>query len=166
MVKVGGVGRHVEFLQASKPDWFASWAICILSFEMMYYVSVCLPKIGIICLYLRIFQWEGRTRVATLTLLAVVLSTSVALVVAACFQCIPLAFWWDKSIQDGTCFDTQAFFYAQSIPGFILDVAIIALPIPTIYGLQMNTTKKIEICIILAVASLYDLESSNQHNTL
>lgn len=154
MTKIGGVGRHVEFVEEEHPKQLTGWAQSILAFELIYFTSVALPKLGIICLYLRIFNWKGATRNAAWVLFTLTAMTSVSLVVAACFQCTPIAFWWDRTIPGGRCFDVQAFFHAQALPGFVLDLAIMALPMPTIWHLKMPLVKRLALVAVFLVASL------------
>lgn len=154
MTKIGGVGRHVEFVEEEHPKQLTGWAQSILAFELIYFTSVALPKLGIICLYLRIFNWKGATRTAAWVLFALTAMTSVSLVVAACFQCTPIAFWWDRTIPGGRCFDVQGFFHAQALPGFVLDLAIMALPMQTIWHLKMPLVKRMALVAVFLVASL------------
>lgn len=154
MTKIGGVGRHVEFVEEEEPKQLTGWAQSILAFELIYFTSVALPKLGIICLYLRIFNWKGATRTAAWILFTLTAMTSVSLVVAACFQCAPIAFWWDRTIPGGRCFDVQAFFHAQALPGFVLDLAIMALPLQTIWHLKMPLVKRLALVAVFMVASL------------
>lgn len=90
---IGGVGRHVEYITASDPSKLVGWAQGLFAFELIYFTSIALPKLAIICLYLRMFNWKGGMRALAWVLFALVSMTSVSLVVAACFQCIPIAFW-------------------------------------------------------------------------
>ena len=154
MTKIGGVGRHVEFVEEEEPKQLTGWAQSILAFELIYFTSVALPKLGIICLYLRIFNWKGATRSVAWVLFTLTAMTSISLVVAACFQCTPIAFWWDRTIPGGRCFDVQAFFHAQALPGFVLDLAIMALPMPTIWHLKMPLVKRLALVAVFLVASL------------
>lgn len=154
MVRVGGVGRHVEFVEEFHPALLTGWAKCILAFELIYFASIALPKMGIVCLYLRIFNWKGMMRTISYALLAVLAATSLSFILTACFQCTPIAFWWDRTIPGGRCVDVQAFFHAQAIPGFVLDLFIMALPMQTIWGLKLPTHKRIALVGIFMVGSL------------
>ncbi|KAF6833772.1 integral membrane protein [Colletotrichum musicola] len=153
MVRVGGVGRHVEFVEEFHPALLAGWAKCILAFEIIYFASVALPKMGIVCLYLRLFNWKGPMRTTAYILLGTLAATSISFIITACFQCTPLPFWWDRTIPGGRCVDVQAFFHAQSIPGFVLDFFIMALPLKTIWGLKLPTHKRIALVGIFMVGS-------------
>ncbi|GKT43601.1 satratoxin biosynthesis SC1 cluster protein 4 [Colletotrichum spaethianum] len=153
MVKVGGVGRHVEFVEDFHPELLTGWAKSLIAFEIVYFTSVALPKMGIVCLYLRVFNWKGMMRTTAYVLLATLAATSVSFVVTACFQCQPLEFWWDRTIPGGKCIDVQAFFHAQAIPGFMLDLIIMALPLKTIWGLKLPMHKRIALVGIFMVGS-------------
>lgn len=61
---------------------------------------------------------------------------------------------WDRTIPGGHCFDIQGFFHAQALPGFILDLAIMALPMDTIWRLNLPRVKRFALLGIFAVASL------------
>ncbi|OHF04244.1 integral membrane protein [Colletotrichum orchidophilum] len=153
MVKVGGVGRHVQFVEEMDPTLLTGWAKCILAFEIIYFTSIALPKMGIIFLYLRVFNWKGAMRTTAYVLLATLAATSFSLIITACVQCQPIAYWWDRTIPGGKCVDVQAFFHAQSIPGFVLDFFIMALPLRTIWDLKLPTHKRVALIGIFMIGS-------------
>lgn len=154
MTRVGGVGRHVEYLEENDPKALAGWAQCIFAFEIIYFTSVALPKFAIICLYLRMFNWRGAMRTMAWIVFILVALTSISLVVAACFQCHPIAYWWDRTIAGGSCFDVQAFFHAQAIPGFVLDIVIMGMPVDTIWKLNLPMYKRLALVGVFLIASL------------
>ncbi|KAH8890288.1 integral membrane protein [Thozetella sp. PMI_491] len=153
MVEIGGVGQHVEAVEERNPALLVGWAQTILAFEIVYFTSVALPKMAIVFLYLRIFVWKGGMRTAAHILLAALAATGFSLVMTACFQCRPLAFWWDRTIPGGTCIDVQTFFHAQAIPGIILDLFVMALPVRTIWQLKLPLHKRLALLFIFLVAS-------------
>lgn len=154
MTQVGGVGKHVTYLEETNPTALVGWARCLLAFEFIYFTSIALPKLSILFLYLRIFNWTGRIRQLAWGIFTLTAMTSVALDIATLFQCQPLQYWWDRTIEGGTCFDTQAFFHAQAIPGCLLDISIMALPVGTIWNLRLPTIKRMALLGIFLVASL------------
>lgn len=87
------MGRHVEYVERFEPAKIAGWAQGLLAFELIYFTSIALPKLAIICLYLRLFNWKGTMLVLAWILFVLVSLTSLSLVIAACFQCIPIAYW-------------------------------------------------------------------------
>lgn len=144
----------MAYLERNNPAALVGWGKSLFAFEIIYFISIALPKLSILCLYLRMFQWKGTMRVLACVLFSLVASTSTALVIAACFQCQPLAYFWNKTIAGGSCFNIQKFFHAQAVPGAVLDLAIIALPIPTIWHLKMPVVKRLALVGVFVIASL------------
>lgn len=57
--------------------------------------------------------------------------------------------FWDPTVP-GHCYNFNSFFLAMELMNLFLDVAILALPIKMILGLQLPTRKKVVIgCIFL-----------------
>ncbi|KAK1760064.1 hypothetical protein QBC47DRAFT_333914 [Echria macrotheca] len=154
MVKFGGLGYHVCAPQIT-PTVLRHWYQLLFAFELTYFIAVTLPRLAILWLYLRVFNWNagGPMRMITLTVLVAVVATGASMFIAACFQCVPIAYWWDRTIPGGHCVDIQTFFDAQSVPGFVLDVIIMILPLRTIWGLRLPTPKRVALVLIFLVAS-------------
>ena len=70
------------------------------------------------------------------------------------FQCKPIAFAWNKSIRGGTCINVLAFFRFIAVPTVISDVAVLALPLPMIWQLQMSTKHKLALSGVFILGSL------------
>lgn len=81
-----------------EPAKLGGWAECLFAFELLYFASIAPPKLAIICLYLRLFEWRGMMRVLAWILFAATALTSFSLVVAACFQCMPIQFFVSSDI--------------------------------------------------------------------
>jgi len=154
MVKSCGVGYHANQLDALDPEVLVLWAKVLFAFEIVYFVSMTLPKMAILFLYLRVFGWQGRMRIMTQVLLGLVVASGVANVVTTCFMCQPLTYWWDGSVEGGHCIDVQAFFHAQCVPGFALDLPIMVLPLQTIWRLKLPAAKRVALLFVFLVASL------------
>ncbi|KAH6693896.1 integral membrane protein [Plectosphaerella plurivora] len=154
MVHVGGVGRRHAIIQATNPELLVGWAKCIYAFEILYYTTVALPKMGIVLMYVRVFNWRGVMRGLAIGLLCLLAATFTSFVITAVFKCRPIAYWWDRTIPGGKCINVQAWFHAQTIPGIILDFIIMALPLRTIWGLGLPMPKKIALVGIFAVGSV------------
>ncbi|KAK3997841.1 putative integral membrane protein [Cladorrhinum sp. PSN332] len=154
MVKIAGVGQHVEVLMAEDPEALVNWQKSILGFEFVYLTAVAVPKLSILCLYLRVLNWNrGPWRWATFVLIGMVIVTWLALMIAVCFQCRPLRFWWDPSIPGGKCFQVSKFFDGSRVPSFVLDLFVMLLPLRTIWALKLSTAKKFALVLAFMVAS-------------
>ncbi|KAK7714034.1 hypothetical protein SLS63_011838 [Diaporthe eres] len=152
MTKIAGVGYHEKWVTNTNPSQIVRWAQLLLIFEFLHFAGVALPKLAIIFFYIRVFNWKGRMRTICYTAMGLLVATWLGSALAACLQCRPLAFWWDKTIQGGTCFDVQLFFRAQAITSPILDTVILALPVRSIWGLKLPESKRIELLLVFGVA--------------
>lgn len=108
-------------------------------------------KLSIIDLYVKIFGRDKRFRVISYSLMGAVTVYFVLVVLLALLICHPVAFNWDVTIPDGYCDDHKAAFLSSAVLNCILDVAILALPLPMLWGLKMVTSKKIGVTIMLSV---------------
>lgn len=75
------------------------------------------------------------------------------IILVLAFQCRPVQFVWDKTIQ-GTCIEAWTFFVAGSAPNVLTDFAILILPLPAVWNLKMGTMQKVSVVGILMLGSL------------
>ncbi|KAK1834003.1 integral membrane protein [Podospora conica] len=155
-VHIAGLGKHFEYLKAHDKPSFNNWPKMLVTFELTYFTAVTLPKMSMLCLYLRIFNWGGRMRQATLVLLAAVAATWLAFVIATILQCVPLSVLWDNHDlkREHLCVQIHPYFKAQTLPGIFLTFIIMGLPLKTIWGLKLPTAKRVALLGIFLVASL------------
>lgn len=87
-----------------------------------------------------------------------VISLTIALIVAVIFEsfllCRPFAFTWDKTIPGGVCGSTTHAYLAIAIVNLVIDLAVVALPMPILWSLQMPIGKKMAISAILCLGLL------------
>lgn len=69
------------------------------------------------------------------------------LVFAVCIvlNCKPISFAWDKTIPNGHCLDLAVIYFSLSGISTFIDVILLLLPIPWLWGLQMNRQKKLSL---------------------
>lgn len=66
--------------------------------------------------------------------------------------CRPFAYFWDKSIH-GTCGNEVITYLTAGIFNLIIDVIIVILPMPMLWGLQMPMAKKIALTGIFGIGA-------------
>ena len=74
-------------------------------------------------------------------------------IIVVATQCRPLQYIWDKSL-NGSCIDEWHFYVAGSVPNVLTDFAILVLPMPAVWNLNMGMPQKISILGILLLGSL------------
>lgn len=72
------------------------------------------------------------------------------------FQCHPVQFFFDKSIRGGTCIKGQTqFFVTMGALSLIEDVAILIMPMPIIWSLNIHLRQRIALTLIFALGTMY-----------
>jgi len=158
IVYYGGVGRHVLDVMKDDPELMVGWAKGIFAIELIYLASVALPKLSALCFYLRVFVYR-KGRVFAYIIIGLVTLNWVVFSISAILQCRPIAYWWDKTIQGGTCFNVQVFYRAMCVPNIATDVMVLLLPISSLVQLKLPLLKKIALCFIFLTASVGMLAS-------
>lgn len=88
---------------------------CILAAEQLGLAGNSLPKLSILCLYLRIFPGR-KSRLATWIMIVVVSILWLAWFILGINQCSPVAYQWDRTILGGHCFDNNKFYRSFAGP--------------------------------------------------
>jgi hypothetical protein len=74
--------------------------------------------------------------------------------------CTPIAFYYDRTIPGGHCKNQVVSGTINAALSLVGDIAILALPLPMVWNLQINMRRKIALCGIFLLGSLYGLPSS------
>ena len=152
-VRIAGVGQHIPAVLAADPATVMTWGKVIFALLILYSLAVAFPRLSVLALYLRIFT-EKRYRRATWVLAAVISGAAAAVSLTAIFQCSPVPYAWDRSIQGGTCINVASFYVYCSIPNVITDVAILLLPLPMIFRLHTNQSQKVGLSLIFLLGAM------------
>jgi hypothetical protein len=152
LVYTGGVGHHLAEVERDNPGLIVGWAKGIFAIELMHPTSVLLPKLSALYFYLRIFT-SRTSRILAYFTIALVASNWGAFVIAVFLQCRPLAYWWDRTVPGGNCFNVQALYRAMCVPNIVTDLIVMALPISSIMELKLPIFRKIALTTIFLTAS-------------
>lgn len=150
MAEQSGIGYH----SADVPmEQLVLWYRYLFIFELVYFTAVTFPKLAALSLYLRLFNWKGFMRVATIILIFLTIVAWGIMAVCSWLLCRPFDRWWNGSL-DIRCHNTQEFFHGQSIPGFVIDLFILFLPMKTIWDLKLPMIKRAGLVIIFLIGGL------------
>lgn len=70
------------------------------------------------------------------------------------WQCTPVAFVWNKSIPGGHCINQHRAYTTAASLILALVFVLFFLPLPTLYGMHMSTTKKLGLTLTLSMGAL------------
>ena len=153
-VRIGGVGRHEAFILEQNPQTLGTWAQTLFVVILLHAPLMALEKTSILLLYRRIFSIQPWFRISTTILIVYIWCWAASEFLVAIFQCKPVAYQWNKEL-NGTCIDQLAFFRWISVPNLIHDIAMLVLPLPMIWNLQVGTRQKFALSLVFLIGSLY-----------
>ncbi|KAI9162923.1 Satratoxin biosynthesis SC19 cluster protein [Paramyrothecium foliicola] len=129
---------------------FPTYMQIILSFQLLYTLALTFVKCSILMFYRRIFV-SGKMQKLTWLTIGIVVLWWISHSLAMLFICHPVAFWWDLTIEGGYCLDQVPIYVSLIITNIITDLIIMALPMVTIWELNMKTTEKFALTAAFAL---------------
>jgi rhodopsin domain-containing protein len=147
------VGRHISDVLKDDPELVIGWAKGMLAIELIYLASVALPKLSALCFYMRVFVFR-KTRIFAYSIMGFVILNWAVWSISAILQCRPVAYWWDKTIPGGVCFNVQIFYRAMCVPNIATDIMVLALPITSLIQLKLPLFKKVALSFIFLTGSV------------
>ncbi|KAF9889910.1 hypothetical protein FE257_006782 [Aspergillus nanangensis] len=136
-----GYGKHSHDLDQPHRVTALKW---FFGAQIMYKVVIGISKVSFLCLYLRIFIQPYFRRMCYGGIIFV-LAWTLAYILVTIFQCKPIAFFWDKTIENPTCVDSKSQWLSYAVINILSDVSILALPIYPIYSLRLPRAKKVAL---------------------
>jgi len=114
-----------------------------------------LTKVSILCFYLRIFR-EPKFKIAVYLVSSVCCLYLVAFLPPTILQCRPISFIWTVWTRgtEGRCLNIFTLAWITSIINILLDLTVIALPIPFLLRLTLSRRKKIQVIAMFSVGLL------------
>ena len=91
--------------------------------------------------------------------MGLVIAFCVVVVVSGLTICHPFEYFWNKHIE-GSCGNEKLLVFASCVINLIVDLIIISLPMPLLWGLQMERSKKLGLCVIFGLGTMYDNHTS------
>ncbi|OAK95185.1 hypothetical protein IQ06DRAFT_64953 [Phaeosphaeriaceae sp. SRC1lsM3a] len=153
MVKLANTGRHMAYIVTVDPTRIPEHFKGIMISEVLHPAAVAFPKLLVVLLYLHILTNKFE-RIAAKILLALIFATWLAYTVAVMFQCMPFAFNWDKTIANGRCFNVEVYANSSSVPNIFTDLAVLVLPLRTVWGLKISVGRRVGLLIIFLTGSV------------
>jgi hypothetical protein len=146
---IWGYGMHKADLTKEELAECLRWFFIA---QTPYKVVVCLNKVSVILLYLRIFVSKG-FRISAFVVLFIVVGYSIGGVAATIWQCVPIQGAWLKSIE-AVCINSNIFWVAYAVLNILTDVMVLALPIVPILKLQLGWRDRGLLCGVFLLGIL------------
>ena len=123
--------------------------------EILWATSVFFIRASVLQLYIYLFRSTKSFRITCYVVHAINFGFFAGTVVAACLICRPIAFNWDPTIPGGSCGDQKALDMFIGVFNLLMDITVVTLPMPVLWGLQMSTQKKVVLTGIFGMGIVY-----------
>ena len=104
-------------------------------------------QVSILLFLRRIFPTD-RLKKASNCLFVFLAAWYIAFQLTAIFQCTPVQFFWQRTLPGGHCVNSINFYIALASTNLFTDVAILLLPMPIVWRLQISTSRKLSISAV------------------
>lgn len=122
--------------------------------EVLYMTSEMFVQLSLLAFYLRVFpEATSFVRRGSWLMIGLVLCFGLANIVVMIFQCKPIPYFWNSWTGEatGTCVDINLFSWIRASIEIIVDVAILSLPLPSVWKLQMRLQDKLQVLVMFAL---------------
>ncbi|KAK2002582.1 hypothetical protein LX36DRAFT_599229 [Colletotrichum falcatum] len=144
----GGIGLHSGRLTLEQIQFLDR---IMIGAEILYVNGVNMYKVALLLLYLRIFPMR-QVRKGAIICGSLTTGWTLACVVAASIQCIPITKVWEPW-KTGFCINLFLTQLCIAIPSIMVDIAILYLPIPHVLRLQMGRGQRVLVLLTFLLGS-------------
>ena len=145
-----GLGKHAEV--AGVPAVLTFYK-CLYAFEIIYAFPIAATKFSILLHYKRLFCVQS-IRIPIYIVGSLVACWLVMKEGTAIFTCTPIQKLWDPTVVGGHCINLRKYFIGVAVPNIFTDIALLAMPLPYIYGLNVKTLQKIAVMFVFILGGL------------
>ncbi|KAK8137919.1 hypothetical protein PG984_001299 [Apiospora sp. TS-2023a] len=125
----------------------------IFASDLLWLTLVCLIKVSILHFYSRIFRRTMFVKVVY-GVVCLVVAFYLAALFSDVFVCIPPRKSWIPDTP-GRCGNSSVLYKALASTDIVIDVIIILLPMPMLWGLKLVTSKKVALTFIFGLGFVY-----------
>ncbi|KAL2861468.1 hypothetical protein BJX68DRAFT_5530 [Aspergillus pseudodeflectus] len=142
------MGEHYDQIP---PDTLRKQMICFWASVPIYQASLITTKASILLQYKRVFS-TPRMRLACYFLLGFLGVWGTWTFVSAWLNCVPVAKFWDDSL-DGFCLDKKALWFSNSAIHIFTDILLLIFPMPVLKKLQLPSRQKLALMGVFALGA-------------
>ncbi|KAJ5796903.1 uncharacterized protein N7518_005443 [Penicillium psychrosexuale] len=143
---VSGMGVHFKDIP---PNIFERQMKAFWLTIPFYNAAVLCAKASILMQYFRVFPTH-RMRVVCWIMITILAVYGTWAVISAFLNCIPVAKFWDDSIQ-GFCLNKTNLWFSNASMHISTDIAILIIPIPALMAVDLPRKQKVALMIMFAL---------------
>lgn len=120
---------------------------------MLWTLSLSTTKLSVLLFYARVFAVTSVKLWAQMTMVLVALLGSSG-VMSSLLVCQPIQYNWNLSLPGGHCGSQSAVFAVFGVMNLATDVAVLAMPVPSLMGLRLPLVQKASLLATFVVGFL------------
>lgn len=144
-----GMGKHYASLNPIDQTHALQW---MWASVWTYYLALGAAKTSILLQYLRIFP-QDRFRLVCFAMIAIVAVYTCWTFLSSLLACVPIASYWDKSMQ-GHCLPRLSVWFANAGINIATDVGTAILPLPVLKRLHLPQRQKIALMAVFGLGGM------------
>lgn len=125
----------------------------ILAFSILWNASTCFSKLSVLFLYMTLMPMRSMI-VPARALGGFIIVWNVGNIIGQLLICRPFALNWDQSIE-GTCGSQPTYYFVMGMFNIVMDIIILAMPMPFLMKLKLATRKKLVLVGMFAVGIVW-----------
>ncbi|GME53081.1 Integral membrane protein [Neofusicoccum parvum] len=141
-----GLGDHLKDIP---PQVLVKQMVWFWASTWIYLTGVAFAKISILIQYIRVFVGV-RTILAAWATVAFIITCCLVCLFGGIFACSPVEKFWNPTVP-GTCINYIVIWYLHSAMAISTDFAIVIIPLPTIFNMNLETKKKWSLAFTFAL---------------
>lgn len=145
-----GMGLHASEVGMEKVVMIAK---LLLVAEILYVYNLVWTKISLLMFYYRIFRFKYFKNWAY-AIGAFIVAWVICITFLFVFICVPVQKLWYPQLP-GRCINQVGTWIANAASTMLSDVAILVLPIPQVWKLQLGKSEKIALSVAFSLGTLY-----------
>ncbi|KAL8744572.1 MAG: hypothetical protein Q9184_007984 [Pyrenodesmia sp. 2 TL-2023] len=146
--------RRVKGVRFGLDDYTILPALCEFAVQLLSVGALTFTKISITLFYRRIFRGK-LFNILVWILCAVIVGWGIAFFFATLFECVPVSLVWKTFYgEPRSCYVYFPMFIATAVTNMVIDFALIGLPWPMIWRLQMPLKQKIAVGGVFTLGAL------------
>ncbi|KAH6721033.1 hypothetical protein BKA61DRAFT_589855 [Leptodontidium sp. MPI-SDFR-AT-0119] len=122
---------------------------------LVYGPTAYLIKLTILLFSSRLYSLAHKPTLAITVLILLMLAFYIPMEFAKIFICSPISAYWDRSAHPhATCLDVKTLYFADTAVSVITDIAVLMVPIPLIWGMNLSKMRKFKVMALLAAGGI------------
>ncbi|CAM1500530.1 Fc.00g096920.m01.CDS01 [Cosmosporella sp. VM-42] len=166
-----GMGLHLPDLSITYEKALYYSSVNDIIQEMTYTIGIGATQLSLLALYWRLFRTATSAKTSIFLITAFTVIWLIVRIFITLFQCQPLAYYWDRSIEGKCNIDPSKFYIGSVASHLVIDIVLMILPAVQINHLKIPLAQRVAVTvmfmfgILICVAAIMMIVVSTRYNS-